>query len=229
MLFHVASMPYGGTTCKRNVGRWVRNMSPVSVELEPIAVESLVNVEGWNTPVPARATVRWKRVPAIVVIFSPTPQRGVKIESLTVEGSPSRPITSADLRGFQFAQLTGALVTFLGTWDPDSAGVASVTVLQLTRADLADSIARRRAQDEAPWLTGMSDPFREILTDPEELAALRAHGPRTAGAVTLVNYLLDYAASAGLAPHSFVRDVLDLPKSTASRWISAARELRSPK
>ena len=203
-------------------------MSPYSIDLEPLEVGPFTEVEGWPGHVASTALVRWRRTdgPNIVARFSPTPNRNVAVEALTLEASTARPLTSADLRSFQFKQLSSALVTFLGTWE-DNSPWATLTVRQITRDDLSRALAERQDDSEsAPWLRGLSGGFRAMLADPTKTAELREHGPNTIAAVEIVRYLLDYAAENGLAPHTLVRDALGLPKATASRWIAAARSPR---
>lgn len=201
-----------------------------SIELEPLEVGPFVDIAGWYGPVASRAVVRWRRTPSIVADFAPEPGGKVAIRALTLEGSESRTLTSADMRSFQFRELSSALAIFLRSSGPDSRPGDVVSISLLTRDDIEEAI-RAQAEHVPTNLEGieieLGPDLLDEITDPDRLRELKSHGPRTLGAVTIVNALLDYASRQGRPPHTFVREVLQLPKSTATRWIAAARELAS--
>lgn len=222
-------MPYGGTVGKWNYLKGGR-VSLKALEIEPLELGEFIEVEGWHGEVMGSATVRWLRGradPDIVVAFAPLPHRAVEVRSLALEGAPDRPVKSADLRGFQFRQLTNALVTFLATTGSDSLSFDRMSISQMSRDDLERA---KEAQRNRPHLSlrlpELDDDLLEVLATPEGLAELRANGPRSFGAVEIVNALLDTAARDGVSPHTLVRETLGLPKATATRWITIARQLQ---
>lgn len=194
---------------------------PEDFDLRFVDADEFVELEGWPRPVPQRCRVQSRRAALgrdVVVDVIPKPGGGITVVSLTVEGDEKLPVTGEALRSFRIAKLESALRIFLRL-EPVKIWT-TVTVLG------AEDIARRDDVDpvfqSSPVLALLSpaDPQRRDYLDD-----LKKAGPRTLAATETVRALAAYAsANPGVGLHTLLRQVLDMPKATASRWIAAAAE-----
>jgi len=191
-----------------------------SYDLELVARSGQHN-DGWAVFVPEKATVRLRRSEAHDVTADvDTGAGGVVITRLSVEGSVEHPVTSAALRSFQVKPLERAIRIFLNQGEP----FRSTHVDLLSRSDIERS-RTGAPRDQFFQRVELLKPLTPGATDQAYLDDLKAGGPRSLGAVATIKALFAYANSNGLSPHPFVCEVLAMPKATASRWITAAREV----
>lgn len=178
-------------------------------------------VDGWPHPMPSSARVRARKAALdrdLIADVAIQPGGQISVVALTVEGNDQRPVTGEALRSFRLSKLEAALRIFLRLI-PD-AGPTTVSVIG------AEDIAR--SSDTDPVFR--SSPLLELLTPGQAdrrayLDDLKKAGPRSVGAVMTIRALAEYAAAnPGVGLHSLVRQVLDMPKATATRWIAAASE-----
>lgn len=154
------------------------------------------------------------------------------VTELGVRARPAsdRAITAAGLRDMRYGQLQRACVRFLRSGARD--GWAALTLSLYSETELMETIAPPEAEREEDWerylptlvVDTRPDSAWGMRTDPDWLAVTKANGARSELALRSTAAIYRQALRHGQSPNALVERLLELPKSTASEWISKARE-----
>lgn len=136
--------------------------------------------------------------------------------------TPPQTITAAELRDMRFGQLQKACVSFLRRWASEGAWPRVELIETDGGLGLRDLVSQRENMEWMRDLPPVSLDGRG--TDRQWLESVKVAGIGSERTLRAVAAIYRSAVEQGLAGNAEVERWLELPNSTASRWIERARD-----